>query len=92
MASLSPTYYGHIDSIYDALLVVEACFRGVLRLSRRRLLFDKEANRLIKGGNIFAYSSGSKIKRWRGGQSWSASRLFGNFLHYRELQQPFRND
>ncbi|PVH68577.1 hypothetical protein DL98DRAFT_506731 [Cadophora sp. DSE1049] len=85
-SSVSPTFYGHIASIKDALLLFEACLRGTLNPVTRRP-HDRERVSLIKSGNVFIYSSG--IKRWTDGVLWSPSRILGNFLVYRELERPF---
>ena len=92
MASASPlfpTYYGHIASTQDALLLFEACLTGSLNHVARRP-HDRERSSLIKSGNIFIYEEHSSgIKRWTDGVPWSPSRILGNFLVYRELERPF---
>jgi hypothetical protein len=90
----SPTYTGYIDSVHDALLVIEACLRDVLKPCRRRLQAGKETKRLIKSGNVFTYSSSSQIRRWTDSHAWSASRtlkasrILRGFIQYRELERP----
>jgi hypothetical protein len=85
MAFTSPTYYSHIDSGYDAVLIVEACLRRILNPSHRRLVVGKETEYLIKSGNVFVFNANSKIKRWTDGHSWSASRWVRGFFQYRQL-------
>ncbi|PVH68052.1 hypothetical protein DL98DRAFT_507145 [Cadophora sp. DSE1049] len=85
---LSPTFYGHIASTQDALLLFEACLSGSLNHVERRP-HDRERVSLIKSGNVFIYEEHSSgIKRWNK-VPWSPSRILGNFLVYRELERPF---
>lgn len=79
------TFYGYIETTRDSLLLFEACKRGLLpRITRR--LQDKERI-LIRSGTIFCFDEReSGIKRWTDGLVWSPSRIMGNFLIYRELQ------
>ncbi|KAI8095988.1 Gti1/Pac2 family-domain-containing protein [Thamnidium elegans] len=78
------TFHGYIENTRDSLLLFEACKRGIIpRISRR--LQDKERH-LIKSGSIFCFDENeSGIKRWTDGLVWSPSRILGNFLIYREL-------
>lgn len=86
---LVPTYFGFIESTYDALVLFEACLTGLIAHVPRRP-HDREREHVIKSGNIFIYEeSTSGIKRWTDGISWSPSRILGNFLIYRQLQKPF---
>jgi hypothetical protein len=86
---LSPTFYGHIASTQDALLLFESCLSGALNHVARRP-HDRERSSLIKSGNVFIYEEHSSgIKRWTDGVPWSPSRILGNFLVYRELERPF---
>ncbi len=86
---LSPTFYGHIASTQDALLLFEACLSGALNHVARRP-HDRERANLIQSGNVFIYEEHSSgIKRWTDGVPWSPSRILGNFLVYRELERPF---
>ena len=86
---LSPTFYGHIASTQDALLLFEACLSGALNHVARRP-HDRERASLIKSGNVFIYEENSSgIKRWTDGVLWSPNRIRGNFFVYRELERPF---
>ncbi|GAA5806139.1 hypothetical protein HPULCUR_011668 [Helicostylum pulchrum] len=78
------TFHGYIENTRDSLLLFEACKRGIIpRISRR--LQDKERH-LIKSGSVFCFDENeSGIKRWTDGLVWSPSRILGNFLIYREL-------
>lgn len=88
-APLAPTFYGHIASTQDGLLLFEACLSGALNHVPRRP-HDRERAGLIRSGNVFIYEEHSSgIKRWTDGVPWSPSRILGNFLVYRELERPF---
>src|SRR3978361_1609969 len=88
-SALSPTFYGHIASTQDALLLFESCLSGALNHVARRP-HDRERAGLIRSGNVFIYEEHSSgIKRWTDGVPWSPSRILGNFLVYRELERPF---
>ncbi|CAO0789817.1 unnamed protein product [Mucor circinelloides] len=82
---VTETFYGYIETTRDSLLLFEACKRGLLpRITRR--LQDKERV-LIRSGTIFCFDEHeSGIKRWTDGFVWSPSRIMGNFLIYRELE------
>ncbi|KAI0117621.1 Gti1/Pac2 family-domain-containing protein [Hypoxylon sp. NC0597] len=87
---LLPTFTGYISSTMDALILFEACLRGVLFHVPRRP-HDRERSNLIVSGNVFIYEEHSSgIKRWTDGVPWSPSRILGNFLLYRELDKPFQ--
>jgi hypothetical protein len=83
--SINKTFHGYIETTKDALLLFEACRRGILPRVNRRLQ-DKERY-LIQSGTIFCFDENeSGIKRWTDGLVWSPSRILGNFLVYRELE------
>lgn len=86
---LSPTFYGHIGSTQDALLLFETCLRSIFNHLDRRP-HNRERASLIKSGNVFVYEEDSSgIKRWTDGVPWSPSCILGDFLVYRELERPF---
>ncbi|KAK2006570.1 Gti1/Pac2 family protein [Colletotrichum eremochloae] len=86
---LNPTFFGHVASTLDALVLFEACLSSALHHVPRRP-HDRERQDLIKSGNVFIYEEHSSgIKRWTDGVAWSPSRILGNFLIYRELDRPF---
>ena len=87
--SLQPTWFGHVTTARDALVLFEACLNGTLHHVPRRP-HDRERGQLIKSGCVFIYEeNASGIKRWTDGVPWSPSRILGNFLVYRELVKPF---
>ncbi|KAL1625210.1 Global transcription regulator sge1 [Neofusicoccum ribis] len=89
MPSQAPTWEGFVDTTYDALIVFEACLNGVLHTCSRRLS-DGERVRFIRDGSVFVFEeSASGIKRWTDRVPWSPSRIRGDFLAYRELEQSF---
>ncbi|ORX93836.1 hypothetical protein K493DRAFT_176107, partial [Basidiobolus meristosporus CBS 931.73] len=77
---------GLVESTKDALIIVEACNRGILARMRRRL-HEKE-KKLLRSGSVYVFDEKeSGIKRWTDGRLWSPSRILGNFLVYRELDK-----
>ncbi|KAI9882740.1 MAG: hypothetical protein M1823_005509 [Watsoniomyces obsoletus] len=89
LASLQPTYHGHVATTRDALILFEACLSGQRHHVPRRP-HDRERAQLIRSGCVFIYEeNASGIKRWTDGVPWSPSRILGNFLVYRELLKPF---
>lgn len=83
-APVAETFHGYIETTRDSLLLFEACKRDMLPRIKRRLQ-DKERH-LIRSGTIFCFDEKeSGVKRWTDGLVWSPSRILGNFLIYREL-------
>lgn len=78
------TFHGHIRTQLDAILLFEACRLGVAPRIRRRL---SERERLqIKSGSVYVWDEREAgMRRWTDGKSWSASRVSGSFLTYREM-------
>ncbi|KAL1923008.1 uncharacterized protein VTP21DRAFT_9384 [Calcarisporiella thermophila] len=84
--SVTETFYGFIESTQDALLLFEACRRGILPRVCRRL--QEKERKLVRSGSVFIFDEReSGIKRWTDGLVWSPSRILGNFLVYRELEK-----
>ncbi|KAJ7760627.1 Gti1/Pac2 family-domain-containing protein [Mycena maculata] len=71
----------------NALRLIHAARQGVIpRITRR--LNDAERRTMIKSGAVFVFSvEESGIKRWTDGLLWSPSRIVGNFLVYREINE-----
>lgn len=79
------TFHGFIENTTDSLLIIEACRNGLLPTINRRLI-ERERH-TIKSGTIIVFDeTESGIKRWTDGFLWSPSRILGNFLVYRELE------
>lgn len=88
-SQLNATYYGYIESTFDALILFEACMAGHIQHVSRRP-HDGERASVIQSGRVFIYEEKSSgIKRWTDGISWSPSRILGNFLLYRQLVKAF---
>lgn len=86
---ISPSYEGIVLGSRDALLLFTAAIQGHIPMISRRP-HDKERAQTIASGNVFIYcETGSAIKRWTDGVTWSPSRIMGNFLIYRELNKGF---
>lgn len=82
---LTASYTGFVGSTEDAVLVIQAVLTKQFPVVERRPL-DRERQDLIKLGNVFVFiEESSGIKRWTDGIAWSASRILGRFLVYREL-------
>ena len=72
----SPTFFGYIETPYDALLVLEATLLGILIPTTRRLNGDER--KYIKSGDCFVFEEqASGIKRWTEGRNWGPSRILG---------------
>jgi hypothetical protein len=70
------TYFGYIDSTFDALIIIEACRQGILKRVAHRL--SEPERRRIRSGSVFVFEEReSKIKRWTDGRIWSPSRILG---------------
>ncbi|KNE73245.1 hypothetical protein AMAG_17423 [Allomyces macrogynus ATCC 38327] len=77
------TYYGHIETTHDVLLVVEATRRGHLPRITRRL--SERQRQQIRVGSVFVWREHEAgIKRWTDGRPWTPSRMHGSFMVYRE--------
>ncbi|KAL1923916.1 uncharacterized protein VTP21DRAFT_6951 [Calcarisporiella thermophila] len=84
------TFYGHVKTPHDALLLFEACRQGVFRRVQRRLS-DKERD-AIRSGAVFVWDEKEAgMRRWTDGRNWSPSRVSGSFLSYRELEHRRRD-
>ncbi|KAL9090155.1 MAG: hypothetical protein Q9165_005435 [Trypethelium subeluteriae] len=82
---IGPTWHGYCDSTQDAMYLFEACLQGQLPHIPRRPQ-DREKDGIIRSGAIFIYEeNASGIKRWTDGKNWSPSRILGNYLLYREV-------
>ncbi|KAK0444047.1 Gti1/Pac2 family-domain-containing protein [Armillaria borealis] len=85
-------FYGYVETTVNALRLIHAARQGVIpRITRR--LNDSERRDMIKSGSVFVFSvEESGIKRWtatcwQDGLLWSPSRIVGNFLVYREINE-----
>src|SRR5689334_16551436 len=78
------TYYGHVRTLHDALLITEACYQQ--RLSRVMHRLSAQDRSLVRSGTVFVWDEGETgMCRWTDGRFWSPSRNVSGFLTYREL-------
>lgn len=79
------SYHGHVRTQLDAILLFEACRQGLIPRIRRRL---SERERLqIGSGSVYIWDEQEAgMRRWTDSKSWSASRVSGAFLTYREME------
>lgn len=79
------TYSGHVRTPADAIILFEACRIGLLPRVQRRL--SEKERQSIKSGSVFVWDEREAgMRRWTDGKSWSASRVSGSFLTYREME------
>ena len=79
------TYHGHVRTPTDAIILFEACRIGLLPRVQRRL--SEKERQSIKSGSVFVWDEREAgMRRWTDGKSWSASRVSGSFLTYREME------
>jgi hypothetical protein len=84
MASME-TYYGQVRTPQDAIVLFEACRLGILPRVQRRL--SEKERQQIRSGSVFVWDEREAgMRRWTDGKSWSASRVSGSFLTYREME------
>ncbi|ORY53879.1 hypothetical protein BCR33DRAFT_845096 [Rhizoclosmatium globosum] len=80
------SFFGHIRSDIDAAILVEACIRGEMEALNST---NTPMNSVqIQSGTCVVFTEGMKkgeLVRWRDGMNWSASRIQGPFLLYREV-------
>lgn len=79
------TYYGLIRTPADAIKLFEGCRLGVFPRVQRRL--SEKERQSIRSGSVFVWDEREAgMRRWTDGKSWSASRVSGSFLTYREME------
>ncbi|KAI7342300.1 camp independent regulatory protein [Hortaea werneckii] len=79
------TYNGQVRTPADAIILFEACRIGLLPRVQRRL--SEKERQSIKSGSVFVWDEREAgMRRWTDGKSWSASRVSGSFLTYREME------
>ncbi|CAK7564299.1 MAG: Gluconate transport-inducing protein [Sporothrix epigloea] len=79
------TYHGMVRSAADAIKLFEACRLGLLPRVQRRL--SEKERQAIRSGSVFVWDEREAgMRRWTDGKSWSASRVSGSFLTYREME------
>ncbi|KAI0390502.1 Gti1/Pac2 family-domain-containing protein [Xylariaceae sp. FL0594] len=79
------TYHGIVRNPADAIKLFEACRLGQLPRVQRRL--SEKERQSIRSGSVFVWDEREAgMRRWTDGKSWSASRVSGSFLTYREME------
>ncbi|KAI0179762.1 Gti1/Pac2 family-domain-containing protein [Hypoxylon sp. FL1284] len=79
------TYHGFVRTPQDAIKLFEACRLGLLPRVQRRL--SEKERQSIRSGSVFVWDEREAgMRRWTDGKSWSASRVSGSFLTYREME------
>ncbi|ONH65504.1 cAMP-independent regulatory protein pac2 [Cyberlindnera fabianii] len=79
------SYTGAVQTPKDAIILLEASRIGLIPRIKRRLKDTERAS--IKAGDVFIWNEKeAKMRRWTDGRSWSASRVTGAFLTYREME------
>ncbi|TPX08154.1 uncharacterized protein E0L32_010221 [Thyridium curvatum] len=79
------TYHGYVRTPGDAIKLFEACRQGLLPRVQRRL--SEKERQSIRSGSVFVWDEREAgMRRWTDGKSWSASRVSGSFLTYREME------
>ncbi|QBZ61213.1 hypothetical protein PoMZ_08161 [Pyricularia oryzae] len=79
------TYHGFVRTPADAIKLFEACRVGLLPRVQRRL--SEKERQSIRSGSVFVWDEREAgMRRWTDGKSWSASRVSGSFLTYREME------
>ncbi|CAP72744.1 uncharacterized protein PODANS_2_1730, partial [Podospora anserina S mat+] len=67
-----------------------ACRLGLLPRVQRRL--SEKERQQIRSGSVYVWDEREAgMRRWTDGKSWSASRVSGSFLTYREMEGKRRN-
>ncbi|KAL7749113.1 Gluconate transport-inducing protein [Sorochytrium milnesiophthora] len=82
---MAESYHGYIETLEDALIIVEAARIGAIPRITRRLTDDERAS-VIRSGSVFVFEeTESQVRRWADSRLWSSSRMKGHFLVYTEL-------
>lgn len=80
------SYNGILCTKRDALFLIEAAKQKLVPLVTQRFS-SYERQTSIRAGSVYVWrEQGSNIRRWTDGRKWSASRVSGVFLSYREMQ------
>lgn len=78
------SYVGYCRTKLDCVVLFEAAKQGRIPTCKERLSVTEREN--LQSGYIYIWDEGETgIKRWTDGKLWSTSRVYGQFLVYREL-------
>ncbi|KAI9330860.1 Gti1/Pac2 family-domain-containing protein [Obelidium mucronatum] len=86
-STLIETFYGFVQDKCDAYILVEACVQGLLDPIINLPLIVSGLS--IRSGSVIIFPERKdqvQQSRWRDGGQWSASRISGAFLLYREIE------
>ena len=79
------TYYGHVSTPADAIILFETCRVGILPRVQQRLS-EKECQP-IRSVSVFVWDEQeANMRQWTDSKSWSASQVSGSLLTYREME------
>lgn len=84
------SYKGILKDQLDALYLIEAARKDMIPVVHER--FSRmQCQQYIKSGNVFIWNeTRCRIRRWTDGRKWSASRVKGVFLSYKEMKRSKR--
>lgn len=81
------SFYGRIENESDCMVLIDLARKGIIPRVQRRLTLKERKE--IRHGSVFLYlEEESRIKRWTDDMSWTASRVQGVFLVYKQLMNP----
>ncbi|KAJ3024053.1 UNVERIFIED_CONTAM: hypothetical protein HDU68_008341 [Siphonaria sp. JEL0065] len=86
------TWKGFIKDATDASMIIEACVANMLQ--PLNIVPMSLSDLQIRSGTVLVFAENSsmgQMVRWRDGCRWSASRLQGPFLLYREVEASNNN-
>ena len=87
--SMTESFKGYIKTLEDAMIVINKVEKNLLPLTMERI--SKSNGKLIESGNCYVWSSEkTSISRWTDGLYWSASRIHGHFLVYKQMESKIR--
>ncbi|KAJ3050883.1 hypothetical protein HK102_012185, partial [Quaeritorhiza haematococci] len=81
------SFNGYVSTVYDALLLIESCRRGLSKRIERRLS-EREKVLAVRSGAVFVWDEEeAQLKRWTDGRHWTSSRVSDHFLVYYESDE-----
>lgn len=83
-------YFGIIENTIEALRLVQAARLCVVPRILRRLNDTERKEKIVSGAVFIFCAEESGIKRWTDRRLWSPSRIDGNFLVYKEMNEKNR--
>eukprot|EP00835_Amoeboradix_gromovi_P001612 NODE_77_length_23338_cov_0.319463.p8 type:complete len:207 gc:universal NODE_77_length_23338_cov_0.319463:17593-16973(-) len=78
------SFHGYVKTLEDAMLVINSVETGQLPVVAQRLTLSERLS--IESGSCFVWTTEkTNISRWTDGLYWSASRIHGHFLVYKQI-------